>query len=219
MAYLLDQIAAGGGGSSQDMQVAWTPTNAKLGQDIGFFAFGDIPETTLTFNATTSLSGYDIESTSTPTTMSWPNLVSIDPSNTNGGFLTLFGNTGITTVSFPLLATVSTGILFSGNSALTSINLNSLVSTGATSIAIKNNASLVSLSLPSLVPTNGNTYTFQNNALNAASVNGLLHRFVLNAGYVSGNIQLEGGTNAAPSGQGAADVITLTGRGVVVTSN
>ena len=42
---------------------------------------------------------------------------------------------------------------------------------------------------------------------------------VANAGYVSGTIDLSGGTNATPSAGGLADAATLTGRGVTVVHN
>ena len=73
--------------------------------------------------------------------------------------------------------------------------------------------------MPALVPINGVSFNVQNCALTAASVNALLARFVANAAYVSGSIDLSGGTSAAPTGQGITDSATLTGRGVTVSTN
>ena len=61
----------------QNMQVSWTPGNFKLGEMVGFFAFGDLPGiTNIQFLGTTAIAGFDIESTNI-TKLEWPNLVTI----------------------------------------------------------------------------------------------------------------------------------------------
>lgn len=99
------------------------------------------------------------------------------------------------TVSFPNLVTVPSPFIITGNPLLST------------------------LTAPSLVPTNGKIIDWSGNALLAASVNALLARGVANAGFTTGTIRLNGGTNAAPSGQGIADKATLIGRGVTVNTN
>lgn len=199
-AYLLCQIASGGGGPCpQDMQVAWTPTNLRLGEELGFFTYGDIPGiTSITFNQATSIAGFDIEGSSSITTLTWPNLVSIDPTNIQGGYLAVQNHTALTSVSFPSLVTLAGS---------------------ASGPTISNNPLLTSIGIPVFVPINGSIFNATGNALNAASVNQILARHVANAGFVTGTVSLGGGTNAAPSGQGIADKATLIGRGVTVATN
>lgn len=155
---------------------------------------------------------------------------------------------GLTVVTCPLLASINLPLLATAGPQLiqtcpllTSINLDSLATTtGSFQIivcailpsvilpafvssggdtAINSCASLTTISMPLWVPGNGNDHSFDSNALNVASVNHLLARGVANPGFVSGTLSLEGGANAAPSGQGIADKATLIGRGVTVTTN
>jgi len=110
--------------------------------------------------------------------------------------------------------------------ALTSINLSSLSTITTTSlptsaflITITGCSSLTTITAPSLPFPNGGKFLFTSNALSQSTVDALLARAVANAGYVSGSINLTGGTNSTPSASGLLDVATLTGRGVTVTHN
>jgi hypothetical protein len=78
---------------------------------------------------------------------------------------------------------------------------------------------LTTLSMPKYLPADGTTHALYNNNLDETSVNSFLARCVANVAYVNGSIDLSGGTNAAPTGQGIADVSTLIGRGVSVSTN
>lgn len=137
------------------------------------------------------------------------------------------GNASLTSCLFPSLTTLDGSIpgggfeetWFEGNNALQTLSFPSLVTCTNSSLRIRNNTSLQTLSLPVLVPNNGCIFNFQGNALNQASVDGILARCVANAGYVSGQVLLAGGTNSAPSAGGLADKATLIGRGVTVTTN
>lgn len=202
VAYLLS--AGGGGGNVQDMQVAWTPTNLKLGQEMGFVAdptFGSQPSlagiTSLTLQQTTTSGFFDIEKASDLLTISAPNLTSISGASASNYFAVQL-NPVLTSVDFPVLTTTSF------------VNL-----------LINGNPNLVTINIPNYLPTAGLGIDFHNNALNAASVNMLLARCVAVPTY--GNaaevIFLNGGTNAAPSGQGIADKATLIGRGATVNTN
>lgn len=219
--YLLDQINSGGGGGSvQDMQVAWTPTNLKFGELIAFNNFGGVPLTgitKLTFQQT-SIGSVDLENAPDLVEIDFPNLLTV----ISPVYLELGpGCPNLATITFPKLTDCSGGFDIDGT-AITSLALTSLVTTPsvANSFSIINNASLVNLSLPVWVPHNNtNPFAFSGNALNAASVNGVLARCVANVSYTSGTVNLQGGTNAAPSGQGVADKATLIGRGVTVNTN
>ncbi len=71
------------------------------------------------------------------------------------------------------------------------------------------------------MPTDGKLIGFQDCALSVESVDHILARCVASAGYVSGNVNLSGGTNAVPSAAGLTSKATLEGRdpGVTVTVN
>lgn len=62
------------------------------------------------------------------------------------------------------------------------------------------------------------TITFAGNALNVTSVNAILAAAV-ETGFSEGILNLTGGTNAAPTGQGATDKAALNGDGWTVTTN
>jgi len=123
----------------------------------------------------------------------------------------------LATLTLSALITVSGTFTITACAILTTVNLSTMVTAGG--LSIHDNPALTTLSLLAWVPPNGSINNFEANALNASTVNLILEQGVANAGFVSGTINLFGGTNAAPSGQGVADVITLQGRGVTVTHN
>ena len=126
-------------------------------------------------------------------------------------------NALLTSVNLGSLVTVASDFE-SNNTSLASLSLPLLVTVSG-DWTCSNNSLLVTVSIPQFLPTNGNSLYFNGCALNAASVNQILARCVANAGYVSGTVTTNGGTSAAPSGQGVADKATLIGRGVSVTTN
>lgn len=209
-----------GGCTYQDMQVAWTPANLKLGENIGFFTFGDFvdPIPNIVFQATTSASGYDLESNTQILSVSWPNLVSVDPSNVQGGYILLRGLTNLASCSAPLLQT-SSGFAITSGSALTSLSLPSLLTAD---LFIAGNALLTSVSVPLWKPTIGRTVDLTINALDTASIDHILSRCVAQANYGLANehISLNAGTNSAPSSTApGSDYAILVGRGAIVAVN
>jgi len=141
-----------------------------------------------------------------------------------GGFASFrLENLSITSITdeFASLETVEAdAALAIGCLNLVSLSYPSFIaSTVGTVVEVSGNPLLVSVSLPNFFPINGTQITFSENALNDTSVNHILARAVANPGYVSGAIDLSGGTNAAPTGQGIIDAATLDGRGVNVTTN
>ncbi len=124
--------------------------------------------------------------------------------------------------SFPALTSVSGSISFAGasgtNNQTTSFAFASLVTVN--SMAISGFTALTTITLNAAAELqDGKNYDFTANALNAATVNAILAAGVRNAAYNTGTLELDGGTNAAPTGQGILDAATLTGRGVTVTTN
>ena len=239
--YLLDQINSGGGGGSvQDMQVAWTPTNLKLGEEMGFFAFTASPAipgiTSLIFNQSSNLEGFDIEGNNSLTSISFPNLTQM----IGGGYIQLTGLTALTSVSFPLLinsGNVNSVKLF-GNTSLPSVSLPSL--TTCLGVDAHGNTSMTSLSMPvmtngqitangcplltslvlsSWTPAGGISLLCSGCAFPAATVNAILHRCVGGTQGLGDIVDVSGGTSSTPTGQGIADKATLQGRGVTVNTN
>jgi hypothetical protein len=113
---------------------------------------------------------------------------------------------------------VSANGLYIRGAAITSLDLSALVTIGGT-LYISGCPNLESIDLSSLIPNSEYDYYFTDNALTSACVNAILARFVANAAFIAGTIDLSGGTNAAPTGQGQTDVTTLRARGVTVTVN
>lgn len=129
----------------------------------------------------------------------------------------------LTTVNLGSLQTITAGnLFFSGSTALVTFSLPSLVSTGAdpsnTAIQGSGCTSLTTFNVPNWLPTNGTTIDLTNCALTSASVNHILARCVA-AGVTTCTIALEGGTNGAPTGQGATDKADLITAGNTVTTN
>jgi len=108
---------------------------------------------------------------------------------------------------------------------LTTVNIPELVYSNHT-IQIQNNPNLTSLTLGTIgVLKNVNDgITLSNNALNVGSVNGVLALLVSLDGtngttLFTSSVELAGGTNAAPTGQGIIDKQTLIDRGCNVETN
>jgi hypothetical protein len=139
---------------------------------------------------------------------------------------------GITSINFSSLKNVADSISFVGTSLeirqcadLTTVNIPELVSFGS-GIEIKYNPNLTSLTLGTIgiLKSIQQNITFEGNALDEASVNGILALLVSLDGTngttsFQSDVQLTGGTNAAPTGQGLIDKQTLIDRGCNVYTN
>lgn len=118
-----------------------------------------------------------------------------------GGYINLRNVETIVSISLPALTGIVTGSSSLGPNPALDFN-------GC--------ESLTDVSIPLLASINGNV-DFFDCALTETSVNHILARLVV-CGFV-GTVDLSGGTNAAPTGQGVTDVATLTGLGATVTTN
>lgn len=218
-AALASYLGYSSGGAGQDMQVAWTPTNLKLGELTGFTSFngGGQGITSVTFQASTSVDGFDIELWNNLTSISFPNLATIDPAGISGA-LVLILLPLVTSVNCPLLTKVGGGVSIQQMAGLTSASFPLLTDTA--NIHFDQCPLLTTINVSSWVPTNGSNNLFTACALNAATVNSILARGVANAGFVSGLIDTSGGTSLGPSGQGILDKATLNARqpGLAVTN-
>jgi hypothetical protein len=141
---------------------------------------------------------------------------------TVGNFFLLSNDTSLTTLSLPALVSVGNDFQFDGCTSLTSASFPSLTTLAPQNFFSINGSGctlLASLSIPVLASvTDGFTFTMNACALNAASVNLVLHRGTTWA-VVGSDFELAAGTNAAPSGAGVADKATLIGQGNVCNTN
>jgi len=224
------------GAPAEDAVIEWEPSSMELFSKIGMYFYNDDEVTSLSLNMEEMLRSIYIGGMGSLASLSFPNLVSFLNDGSNPGFtisdcvslvsidfpklalietnLTINGCTNLTTINLPALE--ETHGLYIESSAMTSLDLSALVTIGGRGIGVTGNTVLESIDLSSLVPTSGHDFYFFGNALTAESVNAILARFVANAEFVSGTIDLSGGTNAAPTGQGLTDVTTLRARGVTV---
>jgi hypothetical protein len=194
----------------QNMRVKWTPTSANLAKvaDLyeneyyGAFSGSELNGiTTLTSDLTVFDGIVQFKKSNNLVSLSFPNLTTFG--QIADGLFLIDQCPQLQSVSLPLVVTAPgspgagfSAFIFSTNPLLTTINLSSWV------------------------PVNNVQYVFSGNALSASTVNSLLARCVANAGFVSGLIDVSGGTSSAPTGQGAADKITLNARqaGLAVTN-
>lgn len=174
------------------------------------------------------------------TSLLFPKLTSAGPS------FYILGNTALTTLDLSKLATIDRpaeeadasglDVDISGNTLLTTLDLSQLVgmsnqtagfsfNTGAALgdvgyFSIDSNPALTHIDMPKFVPLNGMNHLFDSNALDQATVDQIIDRFVANAGFVSGLLLLSGGTNSAPSAAGLLGKAILNGRqpGLCVTN-
>jgi hypothetical protein len=132
------------------------------------------------------------------------------------------------TINLPSVTTINTFII-ENTSVTGSITVPPTVVNITNDIAIQGNSLLTSFSLGvigTLKQIADKQIYFLDNALGAASVNGILALLVsldgTNGTTLWGpacEINISGGTNAAPTGQGITDVATLQARGCTVTTN
>ncbi len=124
-------------------------------------------------------------------------------------------NNGLKKAHFPKLVTVG-GLKIRNNAQLLSFIAPLLSSAIADGMDIRDNAALTKLVLGQFVPVNGVTINVSGNALDSDSVTAILASAVANPAYVSGTIDLSGGTNADITSIADTHRATLMARGVSV---
>jgi hypothetical protein len=122
------------------------------------------------------------------------------------------------TIDFGSLTIAKDDVQISSNSSLNSLDISSLEEIGGGSFDIYNNSSLTTLDISSLTTFDGGVNMF-NNAFTQATVDGILNQLANVVVLANQNVDLSGGTNAAPSVTGATYVATLVGNGCTVTTN
>lgn len=204
-----DWVAIGGGGAQ--LYTTIPPGNEQLFGLMSSYGGGvDIPGLLgLIWNGTTTQAGFFVTGLTAIQSISCPNLVSIDPTGTDGTF-DCSSCSALTTLSLPVLTTVGGQLLLYFCSSLTTLDLSALTTIGG-QLKSNNCTALTTVDVSSWVPTDGTTIDFNVCALNATSVELILRRCVL-AGVTTCTINLSGGTNAglaSLSAQGQADAATL----------
>lgn len=236
--------SGGGGCDYQDMQVDWEPTNLKISELAGVqFGPNGNGITSITYRMATSGGPILVNNVwASLVSVSGPNLTSL--TGGTGSVLSFRNGGGLVSVDFPSLVSISGQIGINSLPFLTTVNLPLLET--CRDIDFDSCTSLVSLSLPSLTSSGGSgsyndfsgctvlanvsfpnwviddgaTLIFTGDALSAASVNHILARCVANAAFVTGTVDLTGGTNSPPSSVGlGSDYAILIARGVIVTVN
>jgi hypothetical protein len=138
------------------------------------------------------------------------------PALTNASEFYCYGNTSLTSISLPLM---SDTVIFDchGNTVLTTLSLPAVAGDGLFTVDASS-CTLLTTFTTSAFFQDGGSINFHGCALNATSVNLILSKAVA-TGMTSGTIDLAGGTNAAPTGQGITDKSDLIDAGVTVTTN
>lgn len=168
--------------------------------------------TTISFPVLTSVNTeFDVAGNATLVSLSCPVLTDIlggDFDNTNNPLLT--------SESFPLLTSVGGSWYGSGNSSLATLDLPQFQSLGGD--FGWSNTGLVTVNVPMILFPDGWNVQFNGGHLNEASVNHILSKLVA-SGVSTDSIDLSGGTNSPPTGQGLIDKATLIANGNIVTTN
>lgn len=217
---ILSRVVDAGGVPSGSSNPVYQSTPEDITNLVGLFAFSNstgLPGVTeLSVLASSNREGFSFFNCQDLLSLSFPNLVTLS----EGAFCQIEQATSLASISFPLLSSVGADFSII-NTAVTSLSFPSWVTPGnvSSSVTIFGNVGLVNFSFPQFIFRDGKLYEFRNNALSAASVNHILARGVASAAFVSGQLRLQGGTNAAPTGQGITDKATLIARGVTVTTN
>jgi hypothetical protein len=206
--------------------------------------YGDEGVSTITFPLVetlinwTSLNGSGI--------VNFPNLIRILGVYSAGSIFLNVEFTYLNNISFPLLEVIFNGYLHIHHNNFTTLTFPNLKTILYNNVQVENNNNLTYLSFPSLVNGIYNNFSFNNNALisisfssnlksidglsltnnrlSTTSVNDLLSLLVSldgTNGTTLWNVTLNisGGSNAVPSGQGITDVATLVARGATIYTN
>jgi len=210
--WLLQLVTEVGNGTSpsSEIGITWTPDNSSavnVGSiDIaGIITFHSLINVTGSFNAGAGVSNV--------VGIRAPLLASV------AGNFNVFSSSSIQEIQVPSLVSIGGDLDVDSNSSLAQVELLSLVSVNG-NLFFNDCTILTTIMFPLFSPTNGTINNFSNCALNVASVDGILATFVSNPAFVSGTINLGGGTNSPPSSVApGSDYDILVNRGVTVNVN
>jgi hypothetical protein len=175
----------------------------------------------LSFANSTVNGSLAVTNTTVVTSISFPNLTALN----DLGSLVVTGATVLTSINLGNLTSIgsgpgsSAGLSYESNPSLSTFSLPSLTTIGGNSYVIVHYCALTSFSVAGLASLGDGVYILlDNNALDQASVDAILVKLATFAA-TGGTLQLDGGTNAAPSAPGLAAKATLEAQGWTVTTN
>lgn len=154
--------------------LSWEPASLDLTSMIGLFTFGDLPGITkITYSGEGTIAGFDLESMNDVTDISFPNLLSVDPSNIQGGGLYILTCPALLRVSTPKLAIIG-GAQYQvkQHPLLRSIDASSLT-TIATHLSVEQNASLTNLLIGNLAWVGGSIQIYGCTSIKVVDVHSL----------------------------------------------
>lgn len=198
----------------------WTPASEDFYSTIGYWMDGNpLGLTSITCLLTNSIGGFYFDGEDEQgryddllTSIRFPYLIDVDPTGIMEGDICIEDWNNLTTLEFPVLRIVNDGFEVYDCPLLVNINLSNLIDPGY--MDIDQNEKLENINLSSYVPQNGSYSYFYGNALSQECVDNILYRYVLNADFVDGYIDLSGGTNWPPSSTGQGYIDTLNARAV-----
>lgn len=124
----------------------------------------------------------------------------------------------LVSINTPILRKFYSDVNCQNCPALTGMSLPLLESFGG-QVNFFNDTALSSFSIPGALYPNSFNVDMFGCALNAASVNQIIHRAAANPSGVSGSMNLTGGSSAAPTGQGIIDKNALNAAGYSINTN
>lgn len=216
----VDNVWTATGFTPTDWTLTVSPTGSR-GTNVnkfGMFTYGNSGTLgAVIITDVSCLPGYDFEDDPNIATLAWPNLTEIDPFNLQGGYLYISACAGLLTIDLPVLTFCPGQFFIIGNNALTSVSMPELLETN---LDIHSNPLLTDFDGPSSTFSNGFNLQLDGNAFSQASTDLVLARLVANPAYVSGNVNLSGGTNSPPSSTApGSDFDILFNRGVTLLIN
>lgn len=125
---------------------------------------------------------------------------------------------GITSASFKQ-KTTSEGFRLQQWMDTTQMSFPNLVTAHVNGMQIYSCPVLTTIDLPKFLPSNGGNVLFPANALTVAAVDHVLARCVASTEFVTGVVDMTGGTSAHPSRSGDINKNALIARGVTVNVN
>jgi hypothetical protein len=216
-----------------DLLIDVEPADTDFSAKIGWISVNTLEPasgvTEISFGASGSIDAvHTLYQTPSIERLVWPNATAIGVASGSSNTISIQEMPDLLEISFPVLQTLNRRVRVWNNPLLESIEMPSLVGVatmfGFLFFDIKGNASLTDIDIGSFTPDDSMNADFSNNALNEATVNNILARFVANPSWSvfpwdNRTLNLSGGTNAAPTGQGLIDKATLIARSATVLTN
>lgn len=188
-------IAAGLGSRASASRIVTTPAGLEING--GLISFSNLGASSIVLQGATAV-GLNLLFQDDLISVSAPDATALEAASQ----IVLRNNPALVSVSFPSLTTLVFGDVVD------------------TPLLIESNPVLTTISLGNVVIGDGVSLSLYGNALSQASVDHILARCVASTGFVSGTVDLSGGTTSPPSSVApGSDYDIVTQRGVTVNVN